>query len=520
MAIQLHNANIRPVAQTGAVRANPAALSDTGEKEAWGGVANAGNALFEFGKQLNEAAAFAQLSTAERKRDERILKAYTEIEAEPDYDKHQLIYSKAVAELNKFYPKNPTAARYYKSSLNKRLPEFEYSFNSIHNKLKRQSIETEFNLNWDAAISSAIIADDKLNRASALEKVENLAADMAIKGIKQKDKVAQLVQSGKYEIKKNWLKNDALKKPYQEALSYVSDMNNQPEITEDDRKEIIDDLMFRNDRKLAVEKVSLDRKIESERLEIVNRLADGTLDWQFIATTSLDAAEKNQWREKAEARIKALKDGDEDPLNQSDSKVILDISKRINLDMPITKNELAAKVGNGLSIKDFENYSKDIDERNKDVSTNIIIKKGVQTLADIFERGRSWGKYEDSVAHIQLYAKRVKQWTDFWRKKPNATTAEGKELMSLLTEDVYNNWINKYDIYRMSEIDQQIFDLMGADPLSGSGKIDSFLLDASKDIDVFVEPSSVTEFEANVMAIGDDEQAKKYYDKWVNKFEK
>jgi len=449
MAIQIptYNAQISPLARTGSVKANPAEMSDDGSGNITRAVAGLGSAIGGIGIELAEQAGRIELSTAERKRDERFLAAMNELEtaqmpetADQWREYQNKVTQSAIKDIQTYGPKSKKFGSAYQMGLNDRIPYFSEKIRSVsENKLKQKiAIDSEINLN------------EAIKRID-YQAVGDIVTDRIEAGIITKKQGEVELTAAKYQITKTIVWQEALKQGTAEGIAYISNPQLSPGLDIKDRQAMVKSLEFFDNQRKAAEKAQKEVATEEDLTMIVTGMVDNSLTIDAIMQSSLDAKEKMSWVEKLESRTKAAADGKDHPLNNSDPAVKLDISKKINLDENITKAQIYNLVGKGLSVSDGEKYALALKNRDKvgpqvkrRIADGASYIKNVMIDGGFYEEKKSgfFGRKSKgpNIEALQVLNTRIDQLEEFWRINPEATPEQEKRFLELLTTDVWSDW--------------------------------------------------------------------------------
>ena len=168
-------------------------------------------------------------------------------------------------------------------------------------------------------------------------------------------------------VLENTVTGIAVEEGWDAALEFLNDTQEVKRLVEDfgvelaDIDRILEDVKTQARLSRAAGKTELDNQRKTDRQKILNKLiaADFTDMADFVNGTSLTPGEKLQWIEKSEARAKAINAEKPDPMTQTDPTKYFELRRKIQLDPDsITEEDLAAAVGEGISISDYETLLK------------------------------------------------------------------------------------------------------------------------------------------------------------------
>lgn len=474
MGIPIHRASKQSSAHTGLRSVPVAQLTETGEEAAWlastDAAAGAMQSVSDYSQMDQDAEDRTKLSTAERKRDERVYAALDEIKNTPDVSEHQKIMETALADIDTFTPEHRWVADAYKASTDNRRPHFQARAKKVSDQIRKNNIEAENRVNWESAVERG-----------DHEQLENIVADNVTNIIWPKGDARRFLADARKTIDVNSVREAIYSDP-SAALKMINSKeftNDHPHIGTEEKIALIREAEMRENYGRRVASEVLEQQRESERDMIFDAVngklqnEDGTerlLTYEDIEGTSLDEREKQHY-------WKLLKDaykGSEGlEYKLSTPKAYADIAERIYTGQEVAKKEIwqmvGRKKGDRLSTKDAEKLSKELDSRNRGQSDPVVDmrkKIGVKQLEDVFEKGGKWGE-DESKESIELFQKRLNQWDRFWEKNPEASDKEAGEFMESLTEDVYNQLTNNYNTKKIADIDSEIEAELAEFALSG-----------------------------------------------------
>lgn len=129
---------------------------ETGAAEAFRQQARLGEAVSETGRMfldlLTGAENEAALSTAARMRDERMEKAFSDISAEPNPDRHRDIYETALKEIQAFQPAREVVAARWRQQNDERADWWIRRFNGMNQDARVRRLDGDTRANWQSAI--------------------------------------------------------------------------------------------------------------------------------------------------------------------------------------------------------------------------------------------------------------------------------------------------------------------------------------------------------------------------------
>jgi len=405
--LQPYRQQLTPSSRTGGARANPGAMSSTGAEMVGRGIASVGGAMNDVAKaalQVQGMMDEVELSNAERSRDEHMLKVFQEIEAEPNYRKHEEIFRKGMEGVSQFVPASKPAADAYTRRVNQLAPYWQ-------SKLHRHTT-TRMTRTIDADTQLAIEQESDAIKEAILEDRDDdlvLHIDNANEAIERRVKYGLLTSKQAQAMKDDLEYSISHQQAWRHALSYDTFEEGsgyllQEDLREEDRADMVRELEVVHDKRKAARIEATKELQEAERLQVVEQLAANTLTWEAIQSTSLDAQEKNMWRERMEARAKALAVEEEDPFEVYAPGVAADIAARIDTDQPITVEEIYQLVGagkdGGITWQQAQQFAGDLAarEKAKDTGTggpldNETYKNLVRYMEDFRKSGFFiWGQ--------------------------------------------------------------------------------------------------------------------------------
>ena len=220
----------------------------------------------------------------------------------------------------------------------------------------------------------------------------------------------------------------------------------------------------------AQDKVALENQRSTDRQAILNKLiaADFTEITDFVNATTLSPPEKLVWIEKAETRANAINKGEKDPFTISDGSIYFPLRRKIGLDpTSVTEPELAALVGKGISIDNYNTLLKMITDKDNPLNAPAA-KRGQAVIARLRQMSLQLAKEDEDLdsREIELNALAVQNEFDQWViANPTATDEEMEKKIRALTEtirgEVTLNWFEKFTLLKGRG---QVFGLFPSEP--------------------------------------------------------
>ena len=150
---------------------------------------------------------------------------------------------------------------------------------------------------------------------------------------------------------------------WDEALKFLNDPKQVKELIDDfglelaDIDKVLEDVRTQARLSRADGIAELNNQRAGDRLEIVKsmRTADFKESADLIANSSLSGEEQFAWEERLSKRAEAVNNGKDDPMNQTDPAKYFELRRKIETEPgSVIEDDLAAAVGEGISIPDYE----------------------------------------------------------------------------------------------------------------------------------------------------------------------
>ena len=448
--IPTHLRQVMPSGNSGLARANPQAMSDTGEAGKFLAIGNAGaqvaDTIAKVSTQLAEAEHRSLLSTAERKRDERMFSAVREIEDTPfPEDSEQWkqttdkIWQAAQKDIQTYTPKVKWVADIYTNKTNEQLPYHQAQINNISRKKRFEAVKISNEINMKSAVEKGDFV-----------KVGDIAADNVATGIWTKDQGKEALMEAKYQINKNsqWAASLAMGG---DGIAYLSDPRKTPGLEINDRQKMVQSLIFFNNQQKEVADKQRLAAAETDKEFIVKSIrSDGpALETEsfILNSKNLSAEEKNTWLERIDRRYGSSKDK---RFEESDPQTYLKYSRAVHLGEKVTKAEIFDLVGKkegGLSTDDAEKLIKLMEgSRGGDKTSSTAM--AYDQLENLWKEGyfiykadEDWssGDYDElnvsqRFENDKIYKAVLTDFEEFIKKTPDATDQQITDKMQSLIE--------------------------------------------------------------------------------------
>ncbi len=224
-----------------------------------------------------------------------------------------------------------------------------------------------------------------------------------------------------------------------EATEHIDGLE---EFSRAQRNDLIAQVKRKFDYKAAEATAALENQRKTDRQAVLDKFIakDFTNIEADINKTTLTSEEKLSWINKANTRAEAIRKGQKDPFEETDSAVYFDIRRKIATDPDsVTEADLAKLVGKpegGISTADYEKLLGMITEKEKDPLNSRTAKRGEEYLK-LFKR-------DNAVGWLQLQNDYDKFYTDFIgvNKKPPTDRESEDYLRFLTTKPVRDFWVN------------------------------------------------------------------------------
>lgn len=246
-------------------------------------------------------------------------------------------------------------------------------------------------------------------------------------------------------VLENTVTGIAVEEGWDEAMKFLNDPKEVKRLVDDfgvelaDIDRILEDVRTQANLSRAEGKAELENQRKTDRQAILNKLiaTDFTDMADFVNATALSPTEKLSWIEKSETRAAAINAGKADPMNQTNPAKYFEIRRKIETDPgSVTEADLAAAVGEGISIDDYETLLKIITDKN-DPRNAPSAKRGQAVISRLRQLSLQLAKEDPDLdpREIELNALAVQNEYDQWLvENPKATDEEKEKKVRTLTE--------------------------------------------------------------------------------------
>ncbi len=254
-----------------------------------------------------------------------------------------------------------------------------------------------------------------------------------------------------------WRKATSIVRPdgeidWSETVRWFSQEKNIKDLPEDIIEDFAGTARSQESHQRAEDKRALENIRKTDRQKILDKfIAEDFVKMPlFINSTSLSPEEKFGWIEKSNTRSAAINDGKNDPMNQTDPAKYFELRRNIETRPgSVTEADLAAVVGNGISIDNYKELLKIITDKG-DPRNAPSAKRGQAVISRLREQSLALAKKDEDIdpREIELNALAVQNEFDQWLlANPEATDEQKEAKIRTLTqparEAVTLNWFEK-----------------------------------------------------------------------------
>ena len=359
-----------PSGRVGPQEVNPEALTNTGAELPWRGVEAAGGAVAGLADPLQAVQDMEdelEISTAERQVGESMAKLWDDIGNEPDYKKHQALYSRAFETAQQFAPKSPRAARVFKLRINADKAAWDGQFNAMSTRRRINTIDSDSQANialdTDRLLKSIEVGDG-IESGLASKRIDTALAERVSKGLITQPEMDLARTKIQEQVSMTATKADALEILSIEGLDGAQQFVAASGLTDAEKDHITYDLRFHADKQRADTLSATKAMQEQSRKVMVNLLHKNELTPDAVLASPLDALEQQSWLDRLSSHEAAKANGEVSAFEKSDPHTYAEMSKA-SWSGELTQEAIEAKRGAGLSNDDADKLSLRIQTHNE-----------------------------------------------------------------------------------------------------------------------------------------------------------
>jgi len=472
--IQPYKPQVSPAAGVGAVRANPAAMSDAGAEQLGRGMMIAGRALNQVADDLDVLQGYmdrVELSEAARRRDELMVDTFRRIAEEPDYTQHERMFHEALAQLDELGPKSRRAANAYRLQNNDLQAYWKSKLNSLTTSRKIRVIAAENTVDEERgaemlrdAIREGREDDAVLARQRALDAIAR-SEEMGLYTPKQAQAAREkldLIESRE----RAW--TTALgAESLDEGLAAIRGAEG---LSAREKEALENGFRTEWNRRQADARIAKLQAAEQAEAEVFQKLVDGSLQMaditSFVESGVVDAETGYRWTQRLAAYQETRAKGERDPFLVTDPRVELKLRLAILNGEEVTPQAIYDVVGKGLSLQTANTLVNTLEERRSKraaaervVFDRPVVKRALEQIEARRRAGYFWitgGGDEDDWKDKDFEAIRVNDaaynniLSDFeaWcRENPDATDSDVyAKLESLLYPQIQKDAVDNVSL--------------------------------------------------------------------------
>jgi hypothetical protein len=490
-----------PSGRVGAIPFNPDAVVGSGDAIEAQGLQSLGSSIAgtsEVFQQIQDMEDSLALSSSRRQASLHMAETWNAIAQEPDWKKHQAIYSTALSKVRSYAPKNGSAqaSRAYMAFMDEIEPHWQAQFLANQTRRRIQTIDAD---------SQANLAMDSERWVKAYERGDIVDAQLAEWAVD--DSLATRVKNGLMTEAQAQEAGDALRRKANEAkiwygatgvmqasgieegIAYIE----QTDLLQEDKRRLIQALMFEDNYRRLGDKQKAAATEEANEQSMWQLLADDNLTMGDISAAAMTADNKLKWRRVLNEVTEAKLADKESPLRYGSSEAYLkthaDIMQNPGSWNVAKLRDMVLKRGkNSLSIDQYETLVKlwEAQSAQKNPETKAAWDRAYQELHRLHLDGALFeGATYTKVGGYGFSA--VENEPGFWGGGKTKTITrlglkgdtdnEPDAMMQLAESGMYAEYMSAVDRYRIKnpdaspeEISKFVTDLTAAAKQSAIGQ--------------------------------------------------